>query len=322
MKSPFSQRSPFSRPADLLTYRLAACLFVALALPISSRAQGTQWNEATVGSDWDVYARALAVRGLLTDEPWAIRPFSPSVLDQWSASLSAAHPWKERLPQRTAEPRRFEWLRPSVEVSDNTGYAWGYNDGPVWQGKGVNAWATVGAVVRWGHFSARFEPLVDYAQNEAFQLERVPSYAANPYVDAMRPTAIDLPQRMGPNAYHQINAGQSYVRYDIASFGRRLLHRGSLLGPGRSQRAALRAQRGGLSAHLLRHQPRRAHPHRAVQRAGDLRPAPAEQRGARPRTAAALRLGAGLIATWQPPSTPITIGLARFYHRDWPTPLE
>ena len=32
----------------------------------------------------------------------------------------------------------------------------------------------------------------------------------------------------------------------------------------------------------------------------------------------ATRLGGGLVATWQPPSTPITIGLARFYHRDWP----
>ncbi|HEY5219832.1 MAG TPA: capsule assembly Wzi family protein [Gemmatimonadaceae bacterium] len=309
--------SPLYCVALSLVVALALSLVVALALPRTVHAQGTEWNEATVGSDWELYARALAARGMLSDEPWAIRPFSPAVLDKWSASLSAAHPWKDRLPQRTTAPKTFELLRPSVEISGNSAYAWGSNDGPVWQGKGVNAWATMGAVWRWGHISARFEPLVEYAQNEAFQLETVPKSAANPYVDAQTPTSIDLPQRMGSGAYHVIDPGNSYIRIDAKSVGAGFSTEDLFWGPG-VRNALLFGPNAAGFPHLF------FGTNQAVATpigrfSGQVIYGRLQESDLAPPNHGSERLGAGLIVAWQLPSIPVTVGLDRFYHRAWPT---
>lgn len=261
--------------------------------------------------------RALAARGMLGNEPWAIRPFSPSVLDQWSAALSAAHPWKARLPQRTAPVPRFALLRPSVEVSDNSAYAWGFNDGPVWQGRGVNAWATVGGIWRWGHISARLEPMVEYAQNSAFQLETPPGGAMpNPYADGMEPYSIDVPQRMGPSAWSMVNPGQSYLRVDAGGVGAGFSTEDMFWGPGVRNALLFDANASGFP-HIF------FGTNRAVSTPigrwdAQIVYGRLAQSGWAPPSPNSTRLGAGFVATWSPPTQPITIGFARFYHRDWP----
>ena len=298
--------------------RRVALIFACAALlaPVAARAQGTEWSEATVGSEWEVYARALAIRGLIPDEPWAIRPFSPSVLDEFADSLTARHPWAKRLPHRTAPVTGFHMLRSSGEVSYNSAYAWGFNDGPVWQGKGLNAWATAGATWRSGHWSMRFEPLVEIAQNAAFQLEPVPGGAANRYVDQQNPYSIDLPQRMGSGMYHLISPGQSYIRYDLSWFGAGFSTENLFWGPG-VRNAILFGPNAGGFPHIFFGTNRAVHT--AVGRfAGQVVYGRLAQSNWAPNSQNSTRLGAGLIVTWQPPSTPITFGLARFYHRDWP----
>ncbi len=295
----------------------AALLCLAGFGPRLLRAQGTEWSEATVGSEWDVYARALAVKGLLSDQPWAIRPFSPSVLDQWRASLGTNHPWAQRLPHADTSTAHVRWLRPSVQMSDNTAFAWGYNDGPVWQGKGVNAWVTVGATWQSGRFSARIEPVIEYAQNAAFELEPVPAYATNPYQNPVVPTSIDLPQRMGPDAYKLIAPGNSYIRYDISDLGIGLSTENVFWGPG-VKNALLFGPNAAGFPHLFFGSNREIDTPIGSFAAqviyGQL-----QQSAYHPPAKESRRLGGGLIATWQPPHTPLTIGLARFYHRFWPT---
>jgi hypothetical protein len=285
-------------------------------MPGLARAQGTEWSEATVGSEWEVYARAYAIRGFLPDEPWAIRPFSPGVLDRYAAAMPAQNPWAARLPQRTAPETGFHWLRSSGEVSMNSAYAWGFNDGPVWQGKGLNAWATVGGTWRLGHFSARFEPLVEYAENSPFQLEAVAPGATSPYQDPVEPRNIDLPQRMGAGGYHLINPGQSYVRFDVRSFGAGFSTEDLFWGPG-VRNALLFGPNASGFPHVF------FGTNRAVSTpvgrfGGQVIYGRLQESNWAPPNRGAARLGAGLIATWQPPRTPITIGLTRFFHRAWP----
>ncbi len=298
--------------------RFALPALVAAALPpVSLRAQGTEWSEATVGSEWEVYARALAIRGMLPDVQWAIRPFSPAVLDRFAAAIPADNPWASRLPRLTAPVTGFHWLRTSAEASVNTGFPWGFYDGPVWQGKGVNAWATAGGTWRRGHFSARFEPLVEYAQNASFRLEPVAVGATSPYQDPMEPRNIDLPQRMGSGAYYLVNLGQSYIRYDVKSFGAGFSSEDLFWGPGVKNALLFDANASGFP-HLF------FGTNRAVgtpigRFTAQVVYGRLQESNWAPPNAGAVRLGAGAIATWQSPSMPVTVGLARFYHRAWPT---
>ena len=156
-----------------------------LVTPGLAGAQGPRWNETWVGSDWEVYARALADRGLLGGEPWSARPFAPPTIRAWAAA--------SRDSVATAS---LSVLRPSISSSYNSGFAWGMSDGPVWQGRGLNAWATAGLVWHFGNLSARIEPLFQYGQNRQFELAPAPG-GSSAYVDDMRPVTIDLPQRFG-----------------------------------------------------------------------------------------------------------------------------
>lgn len=293
---------------------LALCL--AALTPLALRAQGTEWSEATVGSEWEVYARALAIRGMLPGEPWAIRPFAPLVLDQLAAAIPADNPWASRLPRLAAPVTGFHMLRSSGEVSLNSGFPWGFYDGPVWQGKGVNAWATAGGTWRYGHFSARLEPLVDYAQNASFRMEPLAAGATSPFQDPIEPRAIDLPQRMGSGAYYLLNLGQSYIRYDVKSFGAGFSNEDLFWGPGVRNALLFDANASGFP-HLF------FGTNRAVgtpmgRFAAQVVYGRLQESNWAPPSAGTARLGAGLIATWQPPSVPLTFGLTRFYHRAWP----
>ena len=296
---------------------LVAVLFLsALLLPHVCGAQGTQWDEATVGSEWALYARALAVRGFLPDEPWAIRPFSPQVLDQWQAALGTNHPWADRLHKAKKTAGHFQWLRPSVQFSDNSSFPWGYYDGPVWQGKGVNVWVTVGGTWRRGRVSARFEPLFEYAQNAPFPLEPVAGGGTNPYQDPMEPGAIDLPQRMGPNAYHLIVPGNSYIRYDLWDLGAGFSTENLFWGPGVRNALIFGPNAAGFPHLFFGTNRAIATPFGSF--SGQVIYGQLQESAYHPAVSSALRLGAGLVATWQPPHTPLTIGAARFFHRFWP----
>src|SRR5579862_8414598 len=131
-------------------------------------AQGTRMSEACVGSETEIYLRALALNGLLGGEAWSLRPFSPATLERWSHDSLGAHPWMGHLG--AAPGQGITVLRPSVSTSYNSAFPWGFNDGAVWQGKGANVWGTAGAEGRWGVLTIRFEPVAFLAQNASFPL--------------------------------------------------------------------------------------------------------------------------------------------------------
>ena len=309
---------------------MKSLFMLALVIPLTADAQGTRWNEAWVGSEWEVYARALADRGMLGVEPWSIRPFAPglmqrnvappAVLDDQGRRLTAparVGPWQSRLavPDTLSS---FILLRPSVATSYNSGFAWGMQDGPVWQGRGLNAWGTLGFTWRFGVLSARIEPLFDYAQNNGFALE-VPTTGTSPYADDLRPITIDLPQRFGNSSFHIVDPGQSYVRIDYKGGAVGFSTENIFWGPGVRQDLLLDANAGGFphvfigSSHAIPTPIGRFHAQLIYGRLEESKYAPHSTKTS--------RFGAGGIGVWMPASG-IEIGVARFYHRGWPSGLS
>jgi len=292
-----------------------------LATPALASSQGTRWNETWVGSEWEVYARALADRGLLGTEPWSVRPFAPPTIRAWAAATrdSSLSPWTSRLNGQSTIGSSLTVLRPSVSSSYNSGFAWGMSDGPVWQGRGLNAWATAGLAWQFGAFSARIEPLFQYGQNQSFQLASTPQ-GSSVYVDDMRPNIIDLPQRFGNSSFHIADPGQSFVRVDYRGAAIGFSTEDIFWGPGIRQALLFDANAAGFphlfmgTSHAIATPVGRFYAQLLYGRLEESRWAPAN--------ASASRFGAGGIAVWMPPSQPIEIGVARFYHRKWPKTLS
>jgi len=192
-------------------------------------------------------------------------------------------------------------------------------DGPVWQGRGINAWGTAGLALHFGPLSARIEPLVEYGQNRAFMLEPVKSGSSSPFVDDMRPGSIDEPQRFGNSSFHIVDPGQSFIRLDGFGLTTGFSTEDIFWGPGVRQALLLDANAAGFphifigTSHGISTPVGRFHAQLIYGRL--------EQSDYSPPSASKSRFGSGGIAVWMPPSQPIEIGVARFYHREWPAKL-
>jgi len=245
-------------------------LWIALlAVPALLGAQGTNWSESWVGSEWELYARALADRGLISGEPWSIRPFAPPTILGWASSSRDKGPWKSRLSDSLAPPSSFTVLRPSITSSYNSGFAWGMGDGPVWQGRGLNGWATVGFAWHFGILNARIEPLFDLGQNRPFTLAATPAGSSSPFVDDLRPTSIDLPQRFGNSLSHS-RPGTVFRATGLPRRNGRLLDGGHFLGTGSATSTVVRLERRRFSSRLCRYRSRHHHADRPLSRAAHL----------------------------------------------------
>jgi hypothetical protein len=192
-------------------------------------------------------------------------------------------------------------------------------DGPVWQGRGFNAWATAGLAWHFGVFSARIEPLFQYGENRSFPLA-VPQQGSSTFVDDMRPVTIDLPQRLGNSSFHIADPGQSFVRVDYRGAAIGFSTEDIFWGPGIRQALLFDANAAGFphafvgTSHAIATPIGRFHAQLLYGRLEQSRWAPA--------SGSTSRFGAGGIAVWMPPSQPIEIGVARFYHRQWPKSLS
>ncbi len=187
-------------------------------MPLLARAQ----SHAPVGSELERYLRWLEVAGILSPHQWSLRPFSARELESLAFPLTG-HPWAARCQNCVVSSARRERpfhlgtrLLPLAFTSyANTTFPWGFNDGAVWQGKGLSLATTGGLAARWGPLSLAIEPVALYAQNAAFELK------PNGFADSMRfghgqfPANLDAPQRFGERSYARVDPGQSTLRVDL-----------------------------------------------------------------------------------------------------------
>ena len=163
---------------------------------------------APVGGDVERYIHALEITGRIAPTPWATRPFSAADLQELlDGPTSKDHPWRDAMRRSTG--KRVA-LGGTAFIGANSGFPWGSNDGPIWQGRGGNAALSLNAAVRWGRLSAVVAPIGFVAQNSSFPLMATSS-DASPYSESIFPTKLDMPQRFGDRAYHRIDGGESSI---------------------------------------------------------------------------------------------------------------
>src|SRR6185312_11835988 len=135
------------------------------------------------------YLRYLQTLRLVPMYPWGARAFSPVELEHL---------------ERTQPVRAPTWLPVSTSIRFNSTFPYGFNDGPIWAGKGVTLAAEGGFVWRRGVLSLTVAPLVFVAQNAPFP----------PSSDSTLQQIIDRPERFGTGAYARLDPGQSSLRMD------------------------------------------------------------------------------------------------------------
>jgi hypothetical protein len=116
-----------------------------------------------------------------------------------------------------------------------SGYPEDWNDGAVWQGRGVTQALGASAEVSWGPLSAAVAPLVAWTENRAFPLRPPPPAApppgASPWANPFY-SGIDLPLRFGASDFWTFDPGDSYVRVDAWNVGVGVSNENIWWGPG------------------------------------------------------------------------------------------
>lgn len=195
---------------------------------------------APVGSDVERYMHAVSVAGLIRPVPWAARPISARDVADLLRGESGSSPWTTVM-QRAAN--RKASVGGSVFAAYNTGFPWGANDGPVWQGRGGTAAAGVSASVQLWRVRLTAAPILFSAQNSAYPLVTTPGYS--PLMSAVYPHDIDLPQRFGNSAYTRVNPGESSIDVALGSMSMGLSTRAEGWGIGETFPAILGPNAGG-----------------------------------------------------------------------------
>ena len=201
--------------SSLLSAALAA-FFVGAPCPLQSQTVGGR-AEIFAGSEFESYLRYLQTVGKSRPGVWSIRPFSSTQLDSLMPSDSL-HPWANRYDfvRRPNRGVSYEFVRPVSGVILNTAYPFGGNDGIVWAGKGLTAWAQAGVHVRWGRLTATLAPVAFRAANTSFDLMDNGMTGVLAFGDGQFPGEIDRPQRFGVSAYSRFDLGESTIRVDGA----------------------------------------------------------------------------------------------------------
>lgn len=121
-------------------------------------------------------------------------------------------PWKKRnLEGISGKEEGFSLLYPENFLSWNSTYAYGINDGAIWQGRGINGRVTGGGVYRRDNFSVIFSPEFWYTQNSYFDI--LPGVCSSGYGDYH--STFDRLQRFGETPYADFSLGQTDIRFTL-----------------------------------------------------------------------------------------------------------
>ncbi|MFQ3579518.1 MAG: capsule assembly Wzi family protein, partial [Bacteroidales bacterium] len=157
--------------------------------------------------------------------------YSLSFSSWYEKDSNSQHPWKNVLvdfQDKSATISSYISLLPiHFNLSYNSKYSRGFNDGASWQGKGLNSNWSLGFQYKIGGLSVVFAPFLWYSQNLFFHL--VPSVHESPYA-AYIPN-IDLPQRFGDSPLLQFDWGETEIRYDVGSFTIGISNQNLWIGP-------------------------------------------------------------------------------------------
>jgi hypothetical protein len=196
---------------------LRAVLFVALvASPLTGQAAPSV-GFLDVGSERERYLRLQQLLGEISFYPWSIRGLGPTDLHHVDSIGRSATTWSRRDDLALGTWRGMRWavLPVQVPVAFNSAFPYGFNDGPIWAGKGLTVAVQGGFAAQVGPLSVQFEPMAFDARNDGFTSRSTGIPGNGAFANAYYPSFIDVPERFGSRHYASFSAGQSTVRVDI-----------------------------------------------------------------------------------------------------------
>lgn len=163
------------------------------------------------------YYRVLALK----NPNQGVQPIiiNPSVISNYSSDSTLSwNIWKDNFNTdiEGEQKNSFHLLNPRFSYVYNLEYPRGYNDGPIWSGKGSNASFTAGVSGNIGIVHYTFAPVIWYAQNKFYD---IPSIGFNKSEFSYPvENKIDWVMRYGDDAHHQLDWGQSEIRLIYKNF--------------------------------------------------------------------------------------------------------
>lgn len=275
-------------------------------------------SEVFVGSELENYLRVLQTVGIVPLYPWSSRSFSPVELDALMPTLGG-HPWSDRYDWVARHASwTFDLVQPTLTSRFNSTFPYGWNDGPIWAGRGVTTAVQAGFAVRYGPFSLTVAPMAFRSENNGFALLPNGATGRLVYADGVYGQEIDLPQRFGDRPYGMLDPGQSTLRVDAWGVAAGVSTANQFWGPAIDFPFIIGDNAAGFPHAFLGS----AHPINlwGVRVHGRLVWGRLEQSAFSPETAAGgRRFMAGLVGVatlrWVPG---LEVGLSRFSHSVWP----
>ena len=141
----------------------------------------------------------------------------------------------------------FAILNPRVGTSFNSHYPRGYNDGPIWKGKGLTIELHGGIAGKKGKLSYVFYPALYYSQNSAFETAQILTgeNAKFRYHFIRGGAQIDWVQRYGNGGFVKAHPGQSEIKMDFGVLETAISTINYSLGPSMFNPILLSHQAGG-----------------------------------------------------------------------------
>jgi hypothetical protein len=170
-----------------------------------------------INSDYDNYMNYLELTEKTESSYMSYRSYSNNDWD--FLGEDTGNPWSERTVKDRIllgdENKNLQLMDPEIFLSYNSEYAYGYNDGAMWQGRGFNTRISGGLTFNWKYFTVTFAPEVWFAQNKTFDI--LTSATESPF--GYYATAnIDYPQIYGDSLYYEFNFGQTDIRFNYKAF--------------------------------------------------------------------------------------------------------
>lgn len=115
---------------------------------------------------------------------------------------------------RKSSGEPFEILNPLFGSTINTAYPRGYNDGPIWKGRGLTTELHAGIAGKIGKLSYTFFPTVYFSQNLGFA--KATQTGTSPFTYQF--ASIDWVQQFGNRSFVQFHPGQSEIKFEYKKF--------------------------------------------------------------------------------------------------------
>jgi len=228
---------------DLMKNLNGITVLIIFTLAISGEIGSLQAQER-INSPYDDYYKYLMLQGLTE---------SPSILwhsrsnNRWEApDDKTSHPWGDRLDRTeisVGENSKLVFTDPELYLSANSAWAQGYNDGAIWQGKGLNGSLKAGISFESPLWQLTFDPELWFAQNLDFEIVDPSASQSDPY--GYWKDELDYPQRPGSSALAKFSFGQTDLRFRYGIFTAGVSTENIVLGPAQFNPVILSANADG-----------------------------------------------------------------------------